>query len=422
MGSRSEQATSTRMTIALVSEHAGPPAAPGALDAGSQNLYVAGLATALSALGHRVVVYTRCDDPQVPRRVRTSDGYTVVHVPAGPARKITEDEVLAHLGDFVQFLRTDWETQVPDVVHAHGWLSGLAAVLSAQHTRIPVLQSYHAVGTTSRQDRRTNDPVSTKRLAVERLVGHEAARVVAVSSDEAREVLRMGIERTKLSVVPRGVDLDLFTPQDSPTARTGLRQIVSVGRLLPHKGFEDTIRALSKVEDVRLVIAGGAAEGDVRGDPEARRLLTQAQALGVSEKVRFAGHVPHADLPVLLRSADVVVCTPRHRSSGSVALEAMACGVPVLATEVGALVDSVIDGLTGVQVPPRRPDAIARALRSLLADGTQRELLGAAGRDRVHARYSWQRIATDLVRTYTATISNHPAAKTSVRLSPSLRH
>lgn len=421
MSSVSGQATSTRMTIALVSEHASPLAEPGAFDGGSQNLHVAGLSAALSALGHRVVVYTRRDDPHVPQRVRTEDGYDVVHIPVGPTRRITEDEVLAHMGDFVQFLKTAWETHPPDVVHAHGWLSGLMAVLSAQHKQIPVVQTYHTVGTASRHDQRTNEPASTKRLAVERLISHEAAHVVAISSDEAREALRMGIERSKLSVAPRGVDLDLFTPQDASTERKSLRRIVSVGRLLPRKGFEDTIRALSKVEDAGLVIAGGSTAGDVRGDPEARRLLTLAHAMGVSKRVEFTGHVPHTELPALLRSADVVVCAPRHRSSGAVALEAMACGIPVVATAVGGLVDSVLDGLTGVQVPPGKPDAIAKALRSLLADATQRELLSIAGRDRVNARYSWQRIATDLMRKYTATISSLRAALPVVSSLPSSR-
>lgn len=208
-----------------------------------------------------MVVYTRRADPRVPQRVRTSGGHDIVRIPAGSARRITEDEALAHMGDFVEFLKTAWETPLPDVVHAHGWLSGLMAVLSAQHKQIPVVQTYHTLGTTSRHDQGTNDPVSAKRLAVERLVGHEVAHVVALCSDEAREALRIGIERSKLSVVPRDVDLDLFTPQDESTGRNRLRRIVSVGRLLPHKGFEDTIRALSKVDEVQLVIAAGCRGG-----------------------------------------------------------------------------------------------------------------------------------------------------------------
>lgn len=392
----------TRMGIALVSEHASPLTPPGAFGAGSQNLHVAGLAAALSALGHQVVVYTRRDHPHVPQRVRAADGYDVVHVPAGPAAKLNGEEVLAYIGDFVGFLKLTWKARRPDVVHAHGWLSGIAAVLSARDFPVPVVQTYHSVGSVPQPDRQTNGPASTKRLAVERLVGHEVARVVALCSAEARAVLGMGIDRAKLAVVPRGVDLDLFTPKREPVRRLRPRKIVSVGRLLPRKGFDATIRALSTVDGAELVIAGSGARGDVYGDPETKRLLALARSLGVGDRVVFAGHVPYAELPDLLRSADLVACTPQHQSSGGVALEAMACGIPVIATAVGGLIDAVVDGLTGVLVPPGKPDAIGKALRALFADSTHRELLSVSGHDRAHARYSWQRAATDLTRNYAA--------------------
>lgn len=395
-----------RMRIALVSEHASPLTEPGASGAGSLTLHVAGLATALSALGHHVVVYTRRDHPHVPQRVRTADGYEVVHVPAGPATKLSGEEVLAYIGDFVGFLKLTWKARRPDVVYAHGWLSGIAAVLSARDIAVPVVQTYHSVGTAQRQDHRASGPASTKRLAVERLVGHEVTRVVALCSTEARAVLGMGIDRSKLAVVPRGVDLDLFAPGRGPVPRNRPRKIVSVGRLVPHKGFDAVVRALSTVDEVELVIAGAGAQGDVYGDPETKRLLALARSLGVGDRIVFAGHVPYVELPVLLRSADVVACTPRDQSSGGVALEAMACGVPVVATAVGGLVDAVVDGLTGVLVPQGKPDAIGKALRALFADATQRELLSVAGHDRAHARYSWRRVAADLARNYSTAVDH----------------
>lgn len=414
MGAGPQRSTFTRMRIALVSEHASPLALPGAFDAGSQNLHVAGLATALSVLGHHVVVYTRRDHPHVPHRVQAVGGYDVVHVPAGPALRLSGDEILAHTGDFVGFLKLAWKDRRPDVVHAHGWLSGIAAVLSARTNQVPVVQTYYAVGSLPRPEHRAKDPASTKRLSVERLVGHEVARVVALCSTEARQVLAMGIDRSKVAVVPRGVDLDLFTPRRAPVDRNRVTRIVSVGRLLPRKGFEDVIRALSTTDSVELVIAGGSVQGDVRGDPEAKRLLTLARTLGIDDRLVFAGHVPHAELPALLRSADIVACTPRHRSSGGVALEAMACGVPVVATAVGGLIDAVVDGQTGVLVQQGKPDLLAKALRSLLSDSTQRELLSVAGHDRVQARYSWPRVATDLVRNYEEAAGTRQAARPAV--------
>ncbi|MEU7478254.1 glycosyltransferase [Lentzea sp. NPDC042327] len=420
MGVSTESIAFTRKRIALVSQQASPLTDPGATGSGSQSRHVAGLAAALAALGHRVVVYTRRDHPHLPQHVQTPQGYEVVHVPAGPAAALDAEEVLGHAGDFVEFLERAWTSQRPDVVHAHGWQSGIAAVLSARRSLVPVVQTYHSLGPAQPQDRCATDRDSTKRRTVERLVGHEATRVVATSSAEARAVLGMGVDRSKLVVVPTGVDLDLFAAGQGTTDRNPPRRIVSVGRLLPHKGFDDLIRILSTVDNTELVIAGGGAQGDVRGDAESRRLLALARSTGVGDRVVFAGHVPYAQLPVLLRSADVVVCTPRHQSSSGVALEAMACGTPVLATPVGGLVDLVVDGLTGVLVPRDRPEATAKALRALLADGTYRDLLSVAGHDRAQARYSWQRVASDLVRTYSTAV-NARSAGTSVVGSRSSR-
>jgi D-inositol-3-phosphate glycosyltransferase len=392
----------TRKRIALISAQANPLSEPGLAAAGSRSRHVAGLAAALSALGHQVVVYTRRDRPHAPQRVHTPHGYDVVHVPAGPASALGPEEVLAHAGDFVEFLELAWDEGPPDVVHAHGWLSGIAAVLGVRRSRVPVVQTFHSLGAVRPQHHRASASDSTKRRTVERLVGHEATRVVATSSAEARAVMGMGVDRSKLVVVPTGVDLDLFSAGPQTVGRHPPRRVVAVGRLLPRKGFDDLIRFLPTADGVELVVAGVGAHGNVHDDPETKRLLALARSVGVGDRVVFEGHVPHAALPALLRSADVVACTPRQRSSAGVALEAMACGTPVLATAVGSLVDVVVDGLTGVLVPPDKPQETAKTLRALLADGAHRELLSAAGHDRAHARYSWHRVASDLVRVYSA--------------------
>jgi glycosyltransferase involved in cell wall biosynthesis len=210
----------------------------------------------------------------------------------------------------------------------------------------------------------------------------------------------MGVPRSRISVVPCGVDLDRFTP-DGPSAPKGLpHRLVSVGRLVPRKGFSTAIAALRWLPDTELVIAGGPTPGRLAADPEAERLLAQAEAMGVADRVRMIGQVSRATMPALLRSADVVVCTPWYEPFGIVPLEAMACGVPVVAAAVGGLADTVVDGITGLLVPPRSPRALADALRSLLPSRITRETLGLAGCDRARARYSWDRVAADTVRTY----------------------
>ncbi|RKT54027.1 glycosyltransferase [Saccharothrix australiensis] len=386
------------MRIAMVSEHASPLAALGGVDAGGQNVHVADLSAALARLRHEVTVYTRRDAPDLPERVRTGQGYDVVHVPAGPAAPVPKDELLPHMGDFAEFLRDRWRADPPDVVHGHFWMSGLASVLATRGLDVPVVQTFHALGVVKRRHQGRADTSPPERVATERLIGREVDRVAATCGDEVFELIRMGVPRSRISVVPCGVDPVLFRPE-GPRDRPGLpHRVVAVGRLVPRKGFADLITALRSLPATELVIAGGAA--DVDADPEARRLLGHARALGVLDRVRLAGQVSRDAMPSLLRSADVVVCVPWYEPFGIVPLEAMACGVPVVASAVGGLTDTVVDGVTGALVPPREPIALARALRSLLADPARREAYGLAGSDRVQARYTWDRVAQDTERVY----------------------
>ncbi|MBB5960252.1 glycosyltransferase involved in cell wall biosynthesis [Saccharothrix tamanrassetensis] len=386
------------MRIAMVSEHASPLAALGGVDAGGQNVHVADLSAALVRLRHEVTVYTRRDDPDLPERVRTGQGYDVVHVPAGPAESVPKDELLPYMGDFAQYLRERWRTEAPDVVHGHFWMSGLASVLAARNLNVPVVQTFHALGVVKRRYQGSADTSPPERVTTERLIGREVDRVAATCGDEVFELIRMGVPRSRISVVPCGVDPRLFRPDGGKDRPRLSHRLVAVGRLVPRKGFVDVITALRSLPDTELVVAGGAA--DVKSDPEARRLLDHARAMGVLERVRLAGQVSRRAMPALLRSADVVVCVPWYEPFGIVPLEAMACGVPVVASAVGGLTDTVVDGVTGSLVPPRDPIALARSLRSLLADPGRREAYGLAGTDRVQARYTWDRIAEDTERTY----------------------
>ncbi|EWC63215.1 Glycosyl transferase, group 1 [Actinokineospora spheciospongiae] len=378
------------MKIAMVSEHANPLAALGEEDAGGQNVHVAGLASALAARGHRVTVFARRDDPDVPELVHAK-GYDVVHVPAGPAAPVPKDDLLPHMNDFTRFLARHWRDDTPDVVHSHFWMSGMASVLAARTVEVPVVHTYHALGTVKRRHQGSADTSPAKRIGIERMVGKQADAIVATCTDEVFELVRMGLSRQKVTVVPSGVDTQRFSPDGRGAPKSTGHRIVSVGRLVPRKGFAEVISALRLLPDTELVIAGGGA--DVEGDPQARALLEHAGSVGVRDRVRLTGRVSRRSMPALLRSADVVVCAPWYEPFGIVPLEAMACSVPVVATAVGGLVDTVVDGVTGLLVPPRDPVALAKALRSLLADPTQRQALGLAGYDRVQARYLWEHVA-----------------------------
>lgn len=390
------------MKIAMVSEHANPLAALGGADAGGQNVHVAELSAALSRAGHDVTVYSRRDNPVPAERVSTSRGYEVVHVPAGPATALPKDDLLPLMSEFGEFLEQEWQHDRPDRAHAHFWMSGIATQLAARSVAVPTVQTFHALGVVKRRYQGGADTSPPTRIEFERMIAERANRVIATCSDEVFELARLGLPRTRTSVVPCGVDLDRFAPSgpDGGPPRRERYRVVTVGRLVPRKGFDTAVRALALLPDTELVIAGGPGEGSLTDDPEACRLLAVAEEVGVRDRVIMPGLISRADMPALLRSAHVVACTPWYEPFGIVPLEAMACGRPVVASAVGGMLDTVVDGATGRLVPPRSPAATACALRGILADETQRAAFGATGRDRAATRYSWDRIAADTVRAY----------------------
>ena len=388
----------------MVSEHASPLAALGGVDAGGQNVHVAALATELSRRGNEVVVHTRRDDPDAPRRVPIAPRVAVDHVCAGPARGMPKDELLPHMGEFADDLRAAWERDPPDLVHAHFWMSGLAALEAARPLGIPVVHTFHALGTVKRRHQGAADPSPRARLDVENAIIREADHIVATCSDEVFELVRLGADRRRVSVVPCGVDLDLFAPEGRaeprPPKSTTRARVVAVARLVERKGVGEVIETLAQVPGADLVVAGGPDRAALDADPEVRRLRALAERDGVADRVEFRGRVERPDLPALFRSADVAVCVPWYEPFGIVPLEAMACGVPVVASSVGGLIDTVVDGATGVHVPPRDPARLARALSTLLADPARRRELGAGGAVRARERYGWERVAALTLEVY----------------------
>ena len=393
------------MKIAMVSEHASPLAVLGGADAGGQNVHVAELSAALTRRGHQVTVYTRRDDPDLPDSVEMPQGYTVIHVPAGPAEHIPKDELLPHMGAFAQFLDAQWSADRPDVAHAHFWMSGIATQLAARHLDLPAVQTFHALGVVKRRHQGTDDTSPKDRMRLEAMVARTATWVAATCTDEVFELMRMGRSRARMSVVPCGVNLDRFTPDGPAAPRSRRHRIVSVGRFVPRKGFDTVVRALPAMPDTELVIVGGPDRAELHVDPEARRLMELASALGVADRVQLHGSVAREDMPAILRSADVVACTPWYEPFGIVPLEAMASGIPVVASAVGGMLDTVVHDVTGRLVKPKSPADVAAAINQLMRDDFLRQSLGAAGRDRAKARYSWDRIAADTQRIYSRLVA-----------------
>lgn len=393
------------MRIAMVSEHASPLAAVGGVDAGGQNVHVLELGTALAAAGHDVTVWTRRDDDRTPDVVAVRPGLTVRLVTAGPRAHVPKDELVPHLPAFARCLQADWTARRPDVVHAHFWMSGMAAVSAAAPLDLPVVQTFHALGSVKRRHQGDDDTSPLGRVSAERAVASRVDRVIATCTDEVFELARLGAPRRRATVVPCGVDTAAFTPEGAVFPRSERPRLVVLGRLVRRKGVDEVIAALRRLPDVELLVAGGPAGSAEDGpvldrDPDARRLRHAAATAGVADRVRLLGAVARADVPALLRSADAVVCVPWYEPFGIVPLEAMACGRPVVASAVGGIQDTVVDQVTGLLVPPRRPDALASALRTLLATPSQALACGIAGRDRVLARYGWDRIAEATAAVY----------------------
>ncbi|GAB7037557.1 MULTISPECIES: glycosyltransferase [Catenuloplanes] len=262
----------------------------------------------------------------------------------------------------------DW---APEVIHAHGWAAGVAALASGA---APLVQSFHGLSTPGPVTADTDE-----RRTYERLLCRVADRIIAGSTDEAGDLLRLGVPRGRITLVPPGVDCDLFTPVGDPMPRVRPR-VLAVADGAAWAG--DLVRAMRMVPDAEAVVLGGPPD-----------LTDLAERCRVADRVVPHRAVPHDELPAWYRSADVAVCAPWRDPSGSAPIEAMACGVPVVGTATGLVRDAVIDGLTGELVPPRDPRALGMAIRALLADNVRRFTAATAALDRARQVYPWQRVA-----------------------------
>ncbi len=398
------------MKIALVTEHASQLAWSRATNVatqpGSEASRVCVLARTLAELGHLVTIYARKDSPALPRRAAAIPGVTVENVPAGPAAQLPNDKRLAHLAAFSDQLAQRWQRQAPDVVHAHFWTSGLAALGATRGMQIPVVQTFHSLGAAERRhggpaaDQAAAPDGTATRVKLESLIARTVRGVLATSSGELTELAGLGVPRTSISVVPYGVDTTVFIP-DGPVARRSKRpRLMIVAPLSDQRQLDTVVRALALIPDAELVIVGGPPREELPADPGYLSLSRLTEQLGVSDRVVCTGQVSRARMPALLRSADLLVHTARYEPFGMVPLEAMACGTPVVASAGGSHSDAVVDGATGALVPPDRPVPLARLIRRLLASPMLLEGYGIAAADRVRARYSWDQVGRETLSAY----------------------
>jgi D-inositol-3-phosphate glycosyltransferase len=387
------------MKIALVARHAPASATPSDPYAAEQAAHIAGLGKALAAQGHTVVLYARKDAPGLPERETVANRFTVRYIKAGPPAPVPADELPKYIAEMGRYLAARWKKDTPDVVHAHHWTSGLAALLAAREQPVPIVASFGSLGT-AEQRHGVPGPQDGARIRMEKAIARSVTGVLASTCEEVSELAALGVPGARVRVVPAGVDTAKFSPEGPAAKRQGDLRLLHVGSLAEHQGLDKLMRALSDLPGAELIIAGGPDPDDLDSDMAYKKLGKLAAALGVADRVTFTGHVPAKNLPALMRSADVFVSASRYEPYGSAAICAMACGTPVVANAVGAYADAVVDGTTGLLLPPGRPDILAKRLREALALPMRLAAFGIAAADRAKSRYPWDRIAAETAAAY----------------------
>lgn len=392
----------------MISLHTSPLDQPGTGDSGGMNVYVRSVAERLDRRGVEVDVFTRCAGRGVPDVERVGERTRVIQVPAGPCAPVAKEDLPAMLPVFASALlaRGEQEGTTYDLVHTHYWLSGSAGEAAKARWGAPLVASFHTLGEVKERALPGGPPEPPERRRGERAVIAEADRLLAPTPVEAGHLVDLyGADPARIRIVPPGVDLQRFRPGDAAAAKarlglTGRRVAMFVGRLQPLKGPDAAILAVADAarrdpdatRDLTLVVVGGPS-----GDGSLEDLRALATDQGIGERVRFLPPEPHDDLPSLYAAADVLLVPSRSESFGLVALEAQACGVPVVASAVGGLREVVADGVSGLLAP--EPSGLAERLLTVLRDPGLAARLGMGG-IRHAAGYSWEATAVRLLDVY----------------------
>jgi D-inositol-3-phosphate glycosyltransferase len=391
--------------VAVLSVHTSPLEQPGTGDAGGLNVYVQETSKRLAELGVTVEVFTRKTSSDQPPVVTVAPGVTVRHLAAGPYEALDKADLPAALCGLTRGVLAAEAAREPgayDLVHSHYWLSGQVGFLAAERWGVPLVHTAHTLAKVKNLALAGgDDPEPVGRLIGEEQVVLAADRLLANTDDEARQLVRLyGADPHRIDVVPPGVDLEHFRPVPGARVRLGLPPdalvLLFVGRLQPLKAPDVLLRAAARLDAATrartVVVVVGGPSGNGQGEPAALRAL----AAGLGLTVRFEPPAERARLRDWYCAADVVAVPSHNESFGLVALEAQACGTPVVATDVGGLRTTVRDGVSGLLVSGHDPDAWAAAL--LKAEETRAELSAGA---RAHAaEFSWTATAAGLLESY----------------------
>jgi D-inositol-3-phosphate glycosyltransferase len=397
------------LRIAVITAHTSPLDRPGGNKAGGLNVYVLELARELVRLGCEVDIFSRAASLDVPLITEVEAGLRVIHLEAGPARPLSPEAVYRWLDDFEEALLefAAAEAKTYDLVHSHYWLSGLVGENVKRVWGVPHVTMFHTMGEIkNRASQDENEP--PLRIEGESLVVRGVERIICATEQEKSLLVSLyGADPSKIQAIPLGVDLGRFRPLDKESARAELgfrneRIILFVGRIEPLKGVDILINAAAMLEsdvDCSVLIVGG----DESSASRIEELQGLARDLGIDHRVAFVGAVDHDSLPLFYNAADICVVPSHYESFGLVAVEAMACGVPVVASRVGGLMGTVKDGETGYLVPWLCPEPFAERIEMLLENDSLRRNLGDSAREAVD-RFRWENVAGRIFDIYASLV------------------
>ncbi|PJJ85045.1 glycosyltransferase family 4 protein [Mucilaginibacter auburnensis] len=407
--------------IAFISDHASPLAAIGGTDTGGQNVYVAQLAMHLAKLNYHVDIFTRREDTGVEEIVILKTGIRVIHIEAGPQTVIPKEELLKYMPQFEKNMLAfiNREQNIYELIHAHFFMSAMVAMGLKRQLNIPFVVTFHALGHVRRLHQGEHDLFPEERLDIEQRAVHEADRIIAECPQDRDDLINYyQADHDRISIVPCGFSHEEFYPIEKNLARKILQLpldefiVLQLGRMVPRKGIDNVVNALGLLKQkgltkIKLIVVGGKTEQiESSGCPEYQRLKKLTKDLGIDTDVIFIGQRSRAQLKLYYGAADVFVTTPWYEPFGITPLEAMACGTPVIGSNVGGIKYSVVNNITGMLVPPNDAVALATAINTTMHDPDLLSTLGKNSIKRVNKYFTWKYVARSISVLYSQLLTN----------------
>lgn len=411
--------------IAFISEHASPLAVLGGVDSGGQNVYVAETAKELARMGFHVDIYTRWENESVPEVMHWLNGIRVIHVKAGEKAVLPKEHLLQYMPEFRDGM-LDFIVRHKvkySLIHAHFFMSALVAADLKRILDIPFVVTFHALGIIRKMFQGTRDSFPAERIAIEKRVVREADCIIAECPQDEHDLIKHYMaSQDKICVIPCGFNQQEFFPVDQQEARGFLKldpdekYLLQLGRMVPRKGVDNVIRALSLLAangcKCRLLVVGGESEeAYFDKDPEIQRLRSIANAGGVLDKIVFTGRKSRDLLKYYYSASDIFITTPWYEPFGITPLEAMACGTPVIGSNVGGIKFSVEDGNTGFLVPPADPGALADKVTMLLNSESLLYRMKKNALQRARETFTWKNVCEQLADLYSQVMESVFAPK-----------